>query len=105
MATFETMLLWFDMEYLLEPFEDDEKHGDDRAFETAFSAAQFLLSLLAVGVGDAVAYLNVSKPIINTSIQSISIQSQLESIQLIFSSHGFVNKDVVTGFEWRNCSF
>lgn len=49
------------MEYLLEVFEDEEKHGDDRVRDIDVSVTlvvQFLLSLLAVGVGDDDEYLH-----------------------------------------------
>lgn len=49
------VLLWFDIEYLLEVFDEEEKHGDDRVRKTdgaATFAVQFLLSLFAVGVGE-----------------------------------------------------
>lgn len=54
------VLLWFDIEYLLDVFDEDEKHGDDRVRETDVSvtlAVQFLLSLFAVGVGEDDEYL------------------------------------------------
>lgn len=59
--TFDALLLWFDIEYLLEAFEEEEKQGDDRVLDIDVSVtlfAQFLLSLFAVGVGDDVKYLN-----------------------------------------------
>lgn len=49
------VLLWSDIEYLLEVLDEEEKHGDDRVRKTDDSATlaeQFLLSLFAVGVGE-----------------------------------------------------
>lgn len=59
--TFDALLLWFDIEYLLEAFEEEGKQGDDRVLDIDVSVAlvvQFLLSLFAVGVGDDVEYLS-----------------------------------------------
>lgn len=60
---FDALLLWFDIEYLLDAFDDEEKQGEDRVLDTDVTdvsvtlVAQFRLSLFAVGVGDDVEYL------------------------------------------------
>lgn len=57
---FDALLLWFDIEYLFEAFEEVEKQGDDRDLDDEVSVtlvSQFLLSLFVVGVGDDVEYL------------------------------------------------
>lgn len=60
MFTFGALLLLFDIEYLLEAFEEEEKQGEDRVLDIEVSVtlvAQFRQSLFGVGVDNDLEYL------------------------------------------------